>query len=173
MYKQEYTKDFAYPGRHIVPNIMGDGLMELSHDGMTLLDYFAGQAMIDVMNKGGSNPNYQHIGGWGGIADYSYKISAAMMEERKKYLYPTTTEEFKEENLGLYMGDQIPKCPSGLYRITWNTDDRTSVAAIGVNPDGSRWIAPTNWVAPGQLENSLASVKFIQLMALQNTGYEK
>jgi len=35
----------------------------------------------------------------------------------------------------------------GLYRIRWKSGGN-SLAAIGMNEDGTRWIAPTNWVAP-------------------------
>lgn len=35
--------------------------------------------------------------------------------------------------------------PSGLYRIHW-VGGGTSVAAVGMYPNGSTWIAPTNWV---------------------------
>lgn len=53
--------------------------------GMTLLDYFAAKAMNDVMSKN-KNINYVDIGGVRGIAHHSYRIAAAMMEERKSYL---------------------------------------------------------------------------------------
>jgi hypothetical protein len=39
----------------------------------------------------------------------------------------------------------------GLYRVFWKSGG-DSLAAIGMNSDGSRWLAPTNWVSPGQLE---------------------
>ena len=37
---------------------------------------------------------------------------------------------------------------AGLYRIHWeeSAGGGTSLAAVGFNPDGSQWIAPTNWV---------------------------
>ena len=37
--------------------------------------------------------------------------------------------------------------PLGLYRIHWKEGGRSS-AAIGMNSDGTRWIAPTNWTCP-------------------------
>ena len=35
----------------------------------------------------------------------------------------------------------------GIYRIHW-TEGGSSLAAIGMGMDGSRWLAPTNWVIP-------------------------
>lgn len=35
----------------------------------------------------------------------------------------------------------------GLYRIFWKTGG-SSLAAVGMGNDGTRWLAPTNWVAP-------------------------
>lgn len=43
--------------------------------------------------------------------------------------------------------EPIASADHGLYRIYW-TDGSSSLAAIGINPDGSRWIGPTNWVGP-------------------------
>lgn len=58
------------------------------HSGMTLLDYFAGQALMGRLGSG----RYENIGNssfnkesFDALAVLSYKISAAMIEERKKY----------------------------------------------------------------------------------------
>lgn len=37
--------------------------------------------------------------------------------------------------------------PMGLHLIHWNSGG-SSICAVGQNSDGSRWIAPTNWLAP-------------------------
>lgn len=34
----------------------------------------------------------------------------------------------------------------GLYRVWWMSGG-SSLASVGMNSDGSRWLAPTNWVA--------------------------
>lgn len=34
----------------------------------------------------------------------------------------------------------------GFYRILWKKG--SSLAAVGVNADGTRWLAPINWVSP-------------------------
>lgn len=44
------------------------------------------------------------------------------------------------------MNDVLP----GLYRVFW-TIGGSSLAAVGVDADGGRWIAPTNWVFPGRV----------------------
>ena len=36
----------------------------------------------------------------------------------------------------------------GLYRVFWRDEEGHSVCAIGMEPNGDNWIAPTNWVAP-------------------------
>jgi hypothetical protein len=36
----------------------------------------------------------------------------------------------------------------GLYRIHWRDGGGSSLAAIGVLPDGRRWIGACNWVGP-------------------------
>lgn len=41
----------------------------------------------------------------------------------------------------------------GLYRLHWNPrcGGGSSLAAVGITPDGGRWMAPANWVsAPDQ-----------------------
>lgn len=35
---------------------------------------------------------------------------------------------------------------NGLFRVYWRSGG-SSLAAIGTKPDGSKWIAPTNWVS--------------------------
>ena len=37
--------------------------------------------------------------------------------------------------------------PLGLYRVYWKSGG-CSLAAVGATPEGSRWLAPVNWVAP-------------------------
>jgi hypothetical protein len=36
----------------------------------------------------------------------------------------------------------------GIYRVFWKSGE-SSLAAIGMAVDGSRWLAPINWVCPG------------------------
>lgn len=43
-------------------------------------------------------------------------------------------------------GDTMNVRP-GLYRVWW-TEGGSSLAAVGVNRSGGRWLAPLNWVAP-------------------------
>jgi hypothetical protein len=43
---------------------------------------------------------------------------------------------------------KVKQLPLGLYRIYWK-DGGSSTAAVGMMEDGSRWLAPTNWVYPG------------------------
>jgi len=45
--------------------------------------------------------------------------------------------------------------PSGLYRIQWRDGETTSLAAVGVTADGERWLAPCNWIAPVDDEDSM------------------
>lgn len=47
------------------------------------------------------------------------------------------------------------ECPikPGLYRIHWRTGG-SSLAAVGVDRNGARWLAPINWVSPFVPETS-------------------
>ena len=49
--------------------------------------------------------------------------------------------------------------PPGLYKVYWKTGGM-SFASIGMNPDGSRWLAPTNWLTPSLW--SWESVEYIE-----------
>jgi hypothetical protein len=40
--------------------------------------------------------------------------------------------------------------PLGLYRVQWK-EGGESLAAVGMNEKGERWIAPTNWIRAGML----------------------
>ncbi len=42
---------------------------------------------------------------------------------------------------------QVETLRNGLYNIYWKSGG-VSLAAVGTSSDGTRWIAPTNWVAP-------------------------
>lgn len=45
---------------------------------------------------------------------------------------------------------EVMKLDHGLYRIFWTDCEGSSVAAIGSDSGGNRWMAPTNWVVvPG------------------------
>lgn len=48
---------------------------------------------------------------------------------------------------------KLTKLSSGLYEIRWASNGGRSVAAIGVTSNGGRWIAPTNWISPGVIED--------------------
>jgi hypothetical protein len=41
----------------------------------------------------------------------------------------------------------IEQIKPGIYHVLWR-DGGASVAAVGMNRDGTRWLAPTNWVEP-------------------------
>lgn len=47
--------------------------------------------------------------------------------------------------------------PPGLYQITWD-DGGISLAAVGICPNGQRWLAPANWVRPTTDQSHWASV---------------
>jgi len=51
------------------------------------------------------------------------------------------------------------KIKPGLYRIYWKEKHGggQSLAAVGVSSDGTKWIAPTNWIYP-----SLADKKIVK-----------
>jgi hypothetical protein len=45
-----------------------------------------------------------------------------------------------------FEGEDMKKCPLGLYKIFWKSGG-SSLAAIGNMYNGVRWIAPINWTA--------------------------
>lgn len=42
---------------------------------------------------------------------------------------------------------ELQRVPPGLYRVWWD-EGGSSEAAIGMNQDGTRWLAPINWASP-------------------------
>ena len=70
------------------------------------------------------------------------------------------------DGIVLESGDKFSKIPLGLYRIYWKDDpSRPSLAAVGMRDDGSRWLAPTNWVAPSTNPDIWADVVRVELIA--------
>ena len=49
------------------------------------------------------------------------------------------------------------KLPLGLYRVWWKRGG-FSFAALGMLPNGDRWLAPTNWVHSTEIQNVWRSV---------------
>jgi len=45
--------------------------------------------------------------------------------------------------------EDVQKLSHGLYRVFWKTGG-SSLAAVGSNAAGKRWLAPTNWVSISQ-----------------------
>ena len=39
---------------------------------------------------------------------------------------------------------EVRQLAPGIYRLHWLSGGE-SIAAVGVNPNGGRWLAPTNW----------------------------
>lgn len=75
--KKEY-KQQAFPNSIALPT-------EFNYqEGMTLLDYFAGQAMNGLLCSSNFGANIS----MNTFSIKGYEIAAAMMEERKKYLTP-------------------------------------------------------------------------------------
>ena len=54
--------------------------------------------------------------------------------------------------------------PNGIYLVTWKDDDRDSFAAIGTNGDGSKWLAPVNWVFPANLADHVDKIECMELI---------
>lgn len=83
----------------------------------------------------------------------------------------TESQELFEVRLGEVITDpkEIITAPLGIYIITWFNDGRKSAASIYMDQSGDRWIAPTNWLSPGRLDNhrlaiySLQKVRYVPL----------
>lgn len=60
---------------------------------------------------------------------------------------------------------EAKKLPSGVYRIWWRDDDKTSVAAVGRDATGDVWLAPANWInfqVSGQYWKKVHRVQLIE-----------
>lgn len=76
-------------------------------------------------------------------------------------------KEKKKTDPKVYTGQGMLVCKLGLYEVTW-LDGGKSVAAIGMDSQGKRWFAPTNWVSTGMLEKHLDQIDCITLLYVQN-----
>ena len=47
---------------------------------------------------------------------------------------------------------------NGLYRVWWKSGG-SSLAAVGVQANGDRWLAPTNWIHPTEDQNVWRSIE--------------
>ena len=54
--------------------------------------------------------------------------------------------------------EQARQLSPGLYRIHWNSGG-TSLAAVGILPNGDGWLAPCNWSAPTEDQSQWARVE--------------
>lgn len=61
---------------------------------------------------------------------------------------PAPSTEQKGEAVAHPLASWPDGLPLGLYVIHWKSGG-SSEAAIGMQSDGTRWIAPTNWTSPG------------------------
>ena len=50
---------------------------------------------------------------------------------------------------------------NGLYMIFWRRGG-SSLAAVGTCADGSRWLAPTNWVGPTTVERHWRRISHVE-----------
>lgn len=57
---------------------------------------------------------------------------------------------------------EVRELNPGLYKIYWKTGEY-SYAAVGVLPDGGKWLAPINWVRPTENQNIWKKVKSVEL----------
>ena len=66
--------------------------------------------------------------------------------------------------------DEVKALQRGLYRIFWKSEagGGSSIAAVGSTYNGSRWLAPTNWVGfttdEARLDESWEMVEKIELI---------
>lgn len=54
----------------------------------------------------------------------------------------------------------VQKLPHGVYRIHWRSPAGISLAAVGSTHDGTRWMAPTNWVSADNESPKIATTKY-------------
>lgn len=69
-------------------------------------------------------------------------------ELEREFFRPATAPPAVEESATMNEADARELKP-GLYRVHW-VSGGSSLAAIGVLPNGDKWLAPTNWVRPSE-----------------------
>jgi hypothetical protein len=62
--------------------------------------------------------------------------------------------------------EDVLKLKHGLYRVFWKPENGggSSLAAIGSNFNGKRWIAPTNWIRVNDTHDSWHLVDRVELI---------
>lgn len=68
--------------------------------------------------------------------------------------------------------NEVKNILPGLYRVFWEGEDRTSLAAIGVMQNGGRWLAPCNWSAASDTGDFWMSVERVELVCLDTCEEE-
>lgn len=58
---------------------------------------------------------------------------------------------------------EAKKVAHGLYEIFWKSGG-SSLAAVGSNANGYRWVAPTNWIVISDKINVWKNIKYIRLI---------
>lgn len=58
---------------------------------------------------------------------------------------------------------EFTTCKPGVYQINWKSGG-FSIAAVGVMPNGSRWLAPLNWVMPGTISNVIEDIDSMEFI---------
>ena len=60
---------------------------------------------------------------------------------------------------------KIQELPHGLYLVYWKSGGQ-SLAAVGSMSDGTRWLAPCNWIIPTTIETVEEAWKLVKSMTL-------
>jgi ABC-type cobalamin transport system permease subunit len=58
---------------------------------------------------------------------------------------------------------EVRTVPVGVYRVYWTTGG-SSLAMLGVLPNGDRWLAPANWVHPTENQHVWGEVERLVLV---------
>jgi hypothetical protein len=72
------SNPYAFPGKHWERDLGSD----VTHAGMTLRDYFAGQALVGIMSDPGMRP--ASLSEFGHMATRMYQVADAMLVAREK-----------------------------------------------------------------------------------------
>ena len=66
---------------------------------------------------------------------------------------------------------EFQSLPCGIYRIFWK-DGGESLASIGMNNKGLRWLAPSNWTEPaiweGEVKKYTKKILTVALLEMQS-----
>lgn len=103
----------------------------------------ADQYVTHLLNEGAADT----IRGAIALAETDESRATALISEQIRQDIDSGADKSPDERRSAADADKYSTLAPGLYLIEWE-DSSNSYAAVGMGEDGTRWLAPTNWIAP-------------------------